>query len=122
MGILEILDSVIFEITILTLIIYVAMNIYTSKYHLKVMDKIVYGQVHEEDNYIHKAMRIIDYTGYISNKRLRKRLPIEIQNEIMALDKKFHRLFIIQGWVLNFLTLIVVIIIILELFFPEPEL
>ncbi len=58
MGILEILDSVIFEITILTLIIYVAMNIYTSKYHLKVMDKIVYGQVHEEDNYIHKPKKI----------------------------------------------------------------
>ncbi len=67
-------------------------------------------------------MRIIDYTGYISNKRLRKRLLIEIQNEIMALDKKFRRLFIIQGWVLNVLTLIVVIVIILELFFPEPEL
>ncbi len=119
---MEVIDNLVVFGLIATLFIYVALNIYTSKYHLKVMDKIVYGQVHDEDSYVHKAMRIIDYTGYISNKRLRKRLPVKMQNEIMALDKKFWRLFIIQGWVLNVLTIIVLSIMILEVFFPEPDL
>jgi len=120
MDILETLDSVIFEIIILTLIIYAAINKYLSKYHLKVMDKIVYGQVYAEDNYIHKAMRIIDSIGYMTQQRLRGRLPIETQNKIMALDKKFRRPFMIQLGVLIVMVLIVIVIFILEIFFQKP--
>ncbi len=116
MDILEKLDSVIFEITIFILIIYAAMNFYLSKYHLKVMDKIVYGRVYAEDNFIHKAMRIIDSIGYMTQQRLRGRLPIETQNKIMALDKKFRRPFMIQLGVLIVMVLIVIVIFILEIF------
>ncbi len=120
MDILETLDSVIFEIIILTLIIYAAINKYLSKYHLKVMDKIVYGRVYAEDNFIHKAMRIIDSIGYMTQQRLRGRLPIETQNKIMAMDKKFRRPFMIQLGVLIVMVLIVIVIFILEIFFQKP--
>ena len=120
MEFIEDINAVIANGIVLTAIIYVAINIYISKYHLKVMDKIVYGQVYAEDNYIHKAMRIIDSIGYMTQQRLRGRLPIETQNKIMALDKKFRRPFMIQLGVLIVMVLIVIVIFILEIFFQKP--
>ncbi len=121
MGFIEILHTVIFYITILILIIYVAINMYISKYHLKVMDKIIYGQVYDEDNYIHKAMRTIDCIGFFVRKRNRERLPVKIQNKIMALDKKFRRPFMILWGLLIMMMIIMVIMAIMEFYLPKPE-
>jgi len=121
MDLIEKIYSVIANCIMLIVIIYAAMNFYLSKYHLKVMDKIVYGQVYDEDNYIHKAMRIIDSIGYMTQQRLRGRLPIKTQKEIMALDKKFRRPFMVQFGVLIVMVIIVVVIFILEIFFQKPE-
>ncbi len=101
--------------------IYALINIHISRYHLKVMDKIIYGQVYDEDNYIHKAIRTIDCIGYFVRKRNRERLPIKTQKEIMALDKKFRRPFMMLWGLLIVMMIIIVIIAILEVFYPKPD-
>ncbi len=119
MDFIEIFGLYLTAFTMFILIIYAAINRYICKYHLKVMDKIIYGQVYDEDNYVHKAMRTIDCIGYFVRKRNRERLPIKMQKEIMALDKKFRRPFMVL-WGLGIVMMIIfVIIFILEIFFPE---
>ncbi len=119
MDFIEIFGLGVAVFALFIIITYVVINIYISKYHLKVMDKIIYGQVYDEDNYVHKAMRTIDCIGYFVRKRNRERLPIKMQKEIMALDKKFRRPFMVL-WGLGIVMMIIfVIIFILEVFFPE---
>ncbi len=119
MGFIEIFGLGVASFALLIINTYVAINIYISKYHLKVMDKIIYGQVYDEDNYVHKAIRTIDCIGFFIRKRNRQRLPIKTQNEILALDKKFRRPFMMLWWLY---IVMMIIIFILEVFFPTPEL
>jgi len=124
MELIENIYSVLAFSGILIVPIYALINIHVSRYHLKVMDKIVYGQQipDENDNYVFKAMRTMDYMGFFFRKLLRERLPIKTQNEIMALDKKFRRPFIILFGLGIIMMIIIVIFAILEVFFPKPEL
>jgi len=122
MGFIEIFGLGVASFALLIINTYVAINIYISKYHLKVMDKIIYGQVYDEDNYVHKAIRTIDCIGFFIRKRNRQRLPIKTQNEILALDKKFRRPFMMLWWLYIVMMIIMIIIFILEVFFPTPEL
>ncbi len=121
MNLIENIISIISPIGMLIVPIYALINIHISKYHLKVMDKIIYGQVYDEDNYIHKAIRTIDCIGYFVRKRNRERLPIKTQKEIMALDKKFRRPFMMLWGLLIVMMIIIVIIAILEVFYPKPD-
>jgi predicted nucleic acid-binding Zn ribbon protein len=122
MEFIEVLNAVIANGIVLIVLIYALINIHISKYHLKVMDRIVYGRQppNSDDNYVFKAMRTIEYMGFFIRKRLRERLPIKTQKEIMALDKKFRRPFMMLWWLYIFIMIIMVIIFILEVF-PKPD-
>ncbi len=121
MKFIEDIYAVIANSIMLIVPIYALINIHISRYHLKVMDKIIYGQVYDDDNYIHKAIRTIDCIGYFVRKRNRERLPIKTQKEIMALDKKFRRPFMMLWGLLIVMMIIIVIIAILEVFYPKPD-
>jgi len=123
MNFIENIHSIISPIGILIVPIYALINIHISKYHLKVMDKIVYGrQIPDyDDNYVFKAMRTIEYMGFFIRKLLRERLPIKTQKEIMALDRKFRRPFMMLWWLYIAMMIIIVIFAILEVFFPNLD-
>ncbi len=124
MNLIENIHSIISPVGILIVPIYALINIHISKYHLKVMDKIVYGRQipKKDDNYVFKAMRTMEYIGFFVRKLLRERLPINTQKEIMALDKKFRRPFMMLWGLGIIMMIIMVIILILEVFFPTPNL
>ncbi len=124
MEFIGVLNAVIANGIMLIVLIYALINIHISKYHLKVMDKIVYGRQipKKDDNYVFKAMRTMEYIGFFVRKLLRERLPINTQKEIMALDKKFRRPFMMLWGLGIIMMIIMVIILILEVFFPTPNL
>ncbi len=63
----------------------------------------------------------MEYIGFFVRKLLRERLPIKTQKEIMALDKKFRRPFMLLWGLGIVMMIIMVIILILEVFYPKPD-
>ncbi len=94
----------------------IIMVFYLSRYHMKVMDKIIHHHTFSDidDTIVFKVMRIATYQVNIFVKRNREQLPLETQKKIIALDKKFRFPFLILIWDQILAILCILSILILE--------
>ncbi len=98
MPLLEKIDLILALLVFFTLIFNMFMFYYISRKHMKVMDKIILHREMTDDNFIFKTYRIVGYLVILYVERNRKALPEDIQKNIMKLDGKFRRPFLILIW------------------------